>query len=66
MQKTKIYHVYKPGANSHYIEADKIRVAEDHILFTDKSDGVLAVVATLPGLVVVDQESERGTAGFPR
>ena len=41
-------------------------VAQDHILFTDESEWVLAVVDTLPGLVVVDQESERGTAGFPR
>jgi hypothetical protein len=66
MQKTKIYHVYKPGANSHYIEADKMKVTEHHILFTDKSEGVPAIVATLPGLVVIDQQSERGIGGFPR
>jgi hypothetical protein len=66
MQKTKIYHVYKPGATSHYIEADNIKLAEDHILFTDTSEAVLAVVATSPSLVVIDQQSERGAAGFPR
>ena len=55
----------KPGSTSHYIEADKIKVAQDHILFTDESGG-LTVVDTLPGLIVIDQESERGTAAFPR
>jgi hypothetical protein len=66
MQKTKIYHVYKPGTTAHYIEADRIKLAKDHILFSNTSEGVLGVVATSPGLVIIDQQSERGAAGFPR
>jgi hypothetical protein len=62
----KVFRVYKPGANAHYIEANKVKLGDEHIVFTDESDEVLAVVATLPGLVVVDQQNERGTAGFPR
>jgi hypothetical protein len=38
-------------------------VADEDILFTDASEGVLAVMATLPGLIVIAQESERGIAG---
>jgi hypothetical protein len=66
MRKAKIYRVYKPGANIHCIEADKMKVAQDHIVFTDESEAVLAIIATAPGLVVIDQQSERGAAGLPR
>jgi hypothetical protein len=62
----KVFRVYTPGVNARYIEAYKVNLGDEHIVFTDDSDGVLAVVATLPGLVVVDQENERGTAGFQR